>query len=62
MAEDLFLEMYQQLTPERIQEVTFAGLNGEVLEGLGVAEQWFYDEAVEEAKQNPGVVWSPVEF
>jgi len=59
---ELWRKMARQLTSERIQEVTFAGLNGEVLEGMGEAEQFFYDIAVEEAADNPGVVWTPVDF
>lgn len=54
--------MARQLTSERLQEVTFAGLNGERLEGLSEAEQFFYDLAVEEAREFPGVVWEPVDY
>lgn len=60
--DELWLKMFNQLTFERLQEVAFAGLNGEVLLGLSEAEQFFYDRAVEEARKNPGVAWSPVDF
>jgi hypothetical protein len=59
---ELWRKMSVQLTSDRLQEVTFAGLNGESLVGLSEAEQFFYDLAVEEALANPGVVWSPVDF
>ncbi len=59
---DLWHRMARQLTSDRMQEVVFAGLNGEVVEGMGEAEQFFYDRAVIEAAENPGVVWTPVEF
>jgi hypothetical protein len=55
-------KMFGRLTSERLQECVFAGLNGEDIGPLNEAEQYFYDEAVAEALQNPGTVWSPVDF
>lgn len=60
--DELWWKMFSQLTSERLQEVTFAGLNGEALMGLSEAEQFFYDRGVEEGRANPGVCWNPVDF
>lgn len=59
--DELWLKMFSQLTFERLQEVTFAGVNGKVLLGLSEAEQFFYDRGVEEARLKPGAVWDPVD-
>jgi hypothetical protein len=57
-----FHEMARQMTSERLQVCVFAGINGEDIGPLTEAEQYFYDSGVEEAKANPGVVWSPIDF
>lgn len=54
--------MFSRFTSERLQECVFAGINGEDIGHLNEAEQFFYDQGVAEALQNPGTVWSPVDF
>jgi hypothetical protein len=61
IVDEIKWKMFSRLTLERLQEVTFAGINGKDIGPLNEAEQFFYDEGVAEALENPGTVWSPID-